>query len=111
MSRGVVSLGDVVREGRFMSRIAGYDLRQSDSVVQVEHPDLVTLANILNEDPEETQRERALGIAIGDYAPGQITSYRSLFFVVQDVQADPSRSSAVRSAILRRDDYARRDDL
>jgi DEAD/DEAH box helicase domain-containing protein len=110
-SRGITNLSGVIRgrEGRrFMERIFAHDLRQSDKAVTVEHPEL---AQLVGDDPRNTTRERALGIAVGDYAPGQITSYRGVFFIVTDLQSDSVAGNRIRQALTRERMLPAREDL
>jgi len=116
VSRGITSLSALFSQRtRFLERIYAGNLRQSDHTVKVEHPDLIQLEGRGRRRytpwRDDTTRERALGIAIGDYAHGQITSYRGLFFVVDYIESDPTMSSQIRSLLYRHDTLGRREDL
>lgn len=110
---GVTSVSELYGNRRlgFLSSIYAGDLRQSDYLVRVEYPDLNQLAQSYGGASGETTRERALAIAIGDYCPGQITSYRSIFFVVDHIESDLTMSGRVRDALYRRQRLSRREDL
>jgi len=110
---GITSLSQLFsnRQLGFLNSIYAGDLRQSDYVVRVEHPDLEQVARSYGRSSEDTTRERTLSIAIGDYCPGQITSYRSVFFVIDHIESDPTMSGQVRNALFRRQALARREDL
>ena len=116
VSRGITSLSALFlpRTG-FLDRIYAGNLRQSDHTVRVEHPDLIQLEGRARRRympwQDDTTRHRALGIAIGDYALGQITSYRGLFFVVDYIESDLTMGSQIRSLLYRREAPRRREDL
>jgi len=103
-SRGITNIAAVLSSRGFLDSIYAMDLRQSDYIVRIEHPDLQTIRR-------EWERERSLAIAIGDYAPGQITSYQSLFFVVDRIETDPTQGSIVRNAVYGQPASMRRADL
>jgi ribosomal protein S27E len=113
VTHGITGLSGVFSSRRlgFLDRTYAGDLRQSDYTVKIDHPDLVQVSRSYNMTNEDTSRQRSLAIAIGDYAPGQITSYRSLFFVVDHVESDPAMSSQIRNSLFRREVSARREDL
>jgi ssDNA-binding Zn-finger/Zn-ribbon topoisomerase 1 len=110
---GIRSLRDLFsnRQLGFLDSIYAGHLRQNDHLVKVEHPDLQPLVRAYERSSEETTRDRTLSIAIGDYGPGQITSYRSIFFIVDNIESEPTMSGQVRHALYRRQSLARRDDL
>jgi hypothetical protein len=111
-THGITSLSGALnpRLG-FLDKIYAGDLRQSDYIVRVEYPDLIQMSRSSNPNDSENTRQRALAIAIGDYALGQITSYRSYYFVVDHVESDPSASSRIRNSLYRRNVSSRREDL
>ncbi len=110
---GIRSLRDLFssRQLGFLNSIYASNLRQNDHLVKVEHPDLQPLARAYQRFSEDTTRDRALSIAIGDYGPGQVTSYRSIFFIVDNIESEPTMSGQVRHALYRRQALARREDL
>lgn len=112
---GILNLSKLYqsKQLRFLDSVYAGDLRQSDYMVRIEHPDLEQVVRARGREASDTgsTRERALSIAIGDYSPGQVTSYRSIFFVVDHIESDPSQSSAIRDAIYTRGLIARRSDL
>jgi hypothetical protein len=61
-SRGITNMAAVLSSRGFLNSIYAMDLRQSDYIVKIEHPDLQTIRR-------GWERERSLAIAIGDYAP------------------------------------------
>ena len=110
---GIRSIRDLFtnRQLGFLDSIYAGHLRQNDHLVRVEHPDLEPIARSYERPSEETTRDRTLSIAIGDYGPGQVTSYRSIFFVVDNIESEPTMSTQVRRALYRRETLARREDL
>jgi ssDNA-binding Zn-finger/Zn-ribbon topoisomerase 1 len=95
----------------FLDKIYAGDLRQSDYTVRIEYPDLLQLSRSHNPNDPEYARQRSLAIAIGDYALGQITSYRSYYFIVDHVESDPTMSTRIRNSLFRREASSRREDL
>lgn len=103
--RGVRSVSELFKQ-HFLDTIYAVDLRQSDYVVTIDHPDLANVPDVNN-----TTRDRALAIAIGDYCTGQVTSYQSRYFVVDNIETNPSMSSAIRNSIYSSRTAERRSDL
>jgi hypothetical protein len=111
-THGITSLSGALNPKLgFLDKIRAGDLRQSDYIVNIEYPDLIQMTRSRSPNSEDYTRQRSLAIAIGDYALGQITSYRSYYFVVDHVESDPTMSNRIRNSLYRRNTPSWREDL
>jgi len=70
-------------------------LRDTDYDVEVDYEDLRGLSKF----PFDWKRPRALGVAVSDYMPAQITSFRRLFFIVDQVEGDLREGEKIKRAL------------
>jgi hypothetical protein len=112
-SKGITSLSALYKDekiGFLRKRYAG-ELRQSDYMVKIDHPDLSRVVRTRRQSSDEnTSRERSLSIAIGDYCPGQITSYRSTYFIVNNIETDQGISAKIRESVYQQRTSGGRDE-
>lgn len=87
------TLGSIIMSKGFQKRFYIMQLRSSDSSVTITYDDMQEFKR--TRDPDEYSRPRNLGLAVGHYAPGQISSYRGVAHIVTRVDANEQESSAI----------------
>jgi len=89
------NLPSALREGALDGIFFLRKLRDTDYDVEVAYEDLRGLSRF----PGDWRRQRALGVAVSDYMPAQITSFRRLFFVVDQIEGDLQEGEKIKRSL------------